>query len=85
MWQVVTFIPRLSAIRSVTLLGQWLLQLCILFRKKRAVGSVTFKTIDTVISVNNHGPCYLCHVTLSKDYYRVDMSMCRCMMSCFMK
>ena len=46
---------------------------------------MTFKTIDTVISVNNHGPCYLCHVTLLKDYYRVDMSMCRYIMSCFMK
>ena len=34
---------------------------------------MTFKTIDTVISVTNHGPCCLCHVTLLKDYYRVDM------------
>ena len=36
-------------------------------------------------SVTNHGPCCLCHMTLLKDYYRVDMSMCRYIMSCFMK
>ena len=31
---------------------------------------------NTDISVTNHGPCYPCHGTLLKDYYRVDMSLC---------
>ena len=43
--------------------------------------SDNYDNMNTDIAVTNHGPCYPCHGTLLKDYYRVDMSLCRYTMS----